>query len=221
MRHLARQQRLAAVVLEMAPAGGSTAGLPASATDAQAQAALQWDKGTAKGGWPWPAYGPVVMAAVRAGVPVLGGNLPRDHMRAVMQTTAFDHHLPAPGWQLQLDAIREGHCGLLPESQLAPMARIQLARDQSMAEVAQAAVRQRPAGQPLRQVLLVSGGGHSRSDLGIPTWLPPNLVSKVAIAQADQVQEAIKMKADWWQITPAHPPKDPCVALREQFKARP
>src|SRR3989344_3795515 len=50
--------------------------LQRDATDAQAQAALQWNDAA----WPWKAYGPVVMAAVAAGVPVLGGNLPRAQM---------------------------------------------------------------------------------------------------------------------------------------------
>ena len=74
----------------------------------------------------------MVMNAVRAGVPVLGGNLPRTQMKQAMGEARYDSHLPAAGWQLQLDAIKDGHCGLLPESQFAPMARIQLARDEAI-----------------------------------------------------------------------------------------
>ena len=212
--YLAQKQRLAGVVMEMAPAGGSTKGLSAQASEEQVKAALLWEQGTAKGGWPWAVYGPVVMAAVRAGVPVMGGNLPPAQMRAAMQNTAFDSHLPADGWQQQLEAIDKGHCGLLPQSQWVPMARIQLARDQSMARVATAALPADKAGQ----VLIISGGGHSRADIGVPTWLPANIESKVAIAQSGQVQAATKMKADWWQITAAHESKDHCAGLREQWK---
>ena len=126
---LASRGQLAALVMEMAERGRSTQGLPRDASEAQAQAALQWDDAA----WPWKAYGPVVMAAVGAGVPVLGGNLPRTRMRAAMADATLDQHLPAPALAEQQQAMRDGHCGLLPESQIAPMTRIQIARDASLA----------------------------------------------------------------------------------------
>ena len=139
------------------------------------QQALQWQSGAA-GGWPWQDYGPMVMNAVRAGVPVLGGNLPRAQMKQTMSQSRYDNHLPASGWRLQLDAIKDGHCGLLPESQFAPMARIQLARDESMAKVAATALQQ--WSRPGQSVLLVAGRSHVRSDIGVPTWLPKDLRQK-------------------------------------------
>src|SRR6218665_2004542 len=111
--------QLAAVVIEMAEHGHGTRGLPRQASQAQARAALQWNDAA----WPWSSYGPVVMAAVAAGAPVLGGNLPRSRLRAAMDDAAWDRHLPAPALQRQYDALRQGHCGLLPEAQLVPMAR--------------------------------------------------------------------------------------------------
>lgn len=204
---LAARGQLAALVMEMAERGHGTSGLPRDATEAQAQAALQW-KDTA---WPWAAYGPVVMAAVRAGVPVLGGNLPRAQMRAAMGETAWDGHLPAPALQRQYEALREGHCGLLPEPQVAPMARIQIARDASMARTAQEALR------PGQTVVLVAGNGHVLRSLGIPTHWPENFKSKVLLAQEGQAQPAIKNEADAVIETPALPPKDHCAALREQW----
>lgn len=215
---LAAQQRLSALVIEMAPAGGSTAGLPKTATDEEAQQALLWQSGGAGGGWPWKDYGPMVMNAVRAGVPVLGGNLPRAQMKQNMGEARYDSHLPAAGWQLQLDAIKEGHCGLLPESQFEPMARIQLARDESMAKVTAAAVQQQS--QPGQAVMLVAGRGHVRSDIGVPTWLPENLKQKVAIAQSDKAQSAINMKADKLLTLPGSPSEDQCAKLRKQWSNR-
>ncbi|MBY0411519.1 MAG: ChaN family lipoprotein, partial [Burkholderiaceae bacterium] len=97
---LAARGQLAALVMEMAERGHSTAQLPRDASEAQAQAALQWSDGA----WPWAAYGPTVMAAVRAGVPVLGGNLPRADMRAAMVRTGWDQHLPAAALQSQYEA---------------------------------------------------------------------------------------------------------------------
>src|SRR5437764_6534345 len=55
---LARQGQLAAVALEMADRGATTAGLPRDASEAQVQDALHWDPQ----GWPWPRYAPAVMA---------------------------------------------------------------------------------------------------------------------------------------------------------------
>lgn len=208
---LAARNQLAALVLEMAERGHTTAGLPPGATEAEVQKALGWND-TA---WPWKAYGPVVMAAVGAGVPVLGGNLPRSRMRAAMGEAAWDQHLPAPALQRQYTALREGHCGLLPEAQIAPMARIQIARDASMAQAAEEALR------PGQTVVLVAGGGHVLRSLGVPTHWPKSLVSKVALALTGKAQAAIKTDADTVIETPALPPRDACAELREKWRPAP
>lgn len=208
---LAARGQLAALVMEMAERGHSTRGLPRDATEAQVQTALQWKDAA----WPWTAYGPVVMTAVRAGVPVLGGNLPRAQMRAAMDDATWDRHLPAPALQRQYEALREGHCGLLPEAQVAPMARIQIARDASMARTAQEALQKAP--HPGQTVVLVAGGGHVLRSLGIPTHWPADFRSKVMLAQEGQAQTAIKNEADAVIETPALPPKDHCAELRQQW----
>ncbi len=204
VRWLAARGRLAALVLEMAEAGTGTDGLPPDANPAQVYAALRWNEDA----WPWEQYRPVVMAAVAAGVPVRGGNLPRSHMRAAMQDAALDAHLPPAALQLQRQAIADGHCGLLPQERLMPMVRIQLARDASMAQAVL------DARQPGRTVLLVAGWGHVRRDLGVPTWLPADFGSKSAIAQAGQAQAATEKEASYIYPTPALPPRDHCAELR-------
>ncbi|MFG0593425.1 ChaN family lipoprotein [Delftia sp. WSY_9] len=211
VQQLATQERLAALVIEMAPRTGSTASLARDASEDAVQQALQWQDAA----WPWPRYRGVVMAAVRAGVPVLGGNLPRADMKQAMRNQNLDTHLPPEAWQRQLDAIREGHCGLLPDTQLAPMARIQLARDASMAEVARAAVK------PGTTVLLVAGRGHVLRGVGIPTWLPEAAGAKVAVAQAGETSVAQASDVDWLQKTDALPAKDHCAELREKFRNPP
>ena len=207
---LAARNQLAALVLEMAERGHTTAGLPPGSTEAEVQKALGWNDAA----WPWKAYGPVVMAAVGAGVPVLGGNLPRGRMRAAMGETAWDQHLPAPALQRQYTALRDGHCGLLPETQIAPMARIQIARDASMAQTVEEALR------PGQTVVLVAGGGHVLRSLGVPTHWPANLVSKVALAQAGQALAAINSDTDTMVATSAPPAKDHCAELRKQWAPR-
>lgn len=191
VQSLAAEGRLAALALEMAEQGGTTAGLPRDADESAVRAALHWNEQA----WPWIAYGPAVMAAVRAGVPVLGANLPRDRMRPAMANAALDALLVPQALQQQREAIREGHCGLLPESQMAPMTRIQIARDQAMAAtLASAAVRG-------KTVVLLAGGGHVDEALGVPVHLPRTVSSK-----------SIR-----WPSGEA-PKKDYCEEMRRQMK---
>src|SRR3990167_3088699 len=79
VQQLAARRQLSALVLEMSEAGTHTTDLPSQASETQVREALRWSGD--QGGWPWSTYAPVVMAAVRAGVPVLGGNLPRADIR--------------------------------------------------------------------------------------------------------------------------------------------
>lgn len=167
---LAAQGRLAALAVEMAEQGRSTLGLAASASEEDVRTALRWNEA----GWSWPTYAPVVMAAVRAGVPVLGANLPKAQMTAAMADSSLDGRLSGPALKAQQQAIRTGHCDLLPESQIAPMTRIQIARDRSMARVLEQAI------VPGKTVVLVAGNRHVDPALGIPQHLPANLHAETA-----------------------------------------
>lgn len=207
VQKLVDRQQLSAVVLEMADHGYSTQGLAAAATESEVQKTLKWnDKG-----WPWKSYGPSVMAAVRAGVPVLGGNLPRTQMKEVMQQTLWDTHLPAAAWEHQRNAIRMGHCDLLPEAQITPMARIQLAKDARMAQTATKLL------QPGKTVVLIAGRGHALRSIGIPTWLPAHVHVTVAIGQAGDKSQLAPQDSDFIVRTPAIPEKDHCAALKAQW----
>ena len=204
---LAQRGLLAAVALEMADAGVTTAGLHPSSTEQQTKNALKWnDKG-----WPWAAYGPAVMTAVRAGVPVLGANQPPGLMRANMGDSALDSQLPGPALKAQQQLIRIGHCNMLPESQITPMTRIQIAKDISMANtLANSAL-------PGKVVVLLSGSGHTDRLLGVPQHLPARVKVKAVRlrpgdASSDEKAEAFDAV---WQ-TPALPEKDYC----EEFKAQ-
>jgi uncharacterized iron-regulated protein len=189
---LAKRGALAAVAIEMADLGRSTAGLRPDATEAAVKSALAWDQA----GWPWPAYGPAVMAAVRAGGPVMGANLPRSQSRAAMGDASLDAAVPDHVLQAQREAVRAGHCGLLPETQITPMARVQLARDRAMSQaIARAAA-------PGRTVVLLAGARHIDPALGVPRHLPPGL-----LARSERLPEQ-----------PAK--KDYCEELREQLERR-
>jgi len=201
---LAAQGRLAALALEMAPAGTSTAGLAPDADDQVVRTALRWDSRA----WPWSRYGPVVMTAVRAGVPALGANLPQEGNRDAMVNRALDDHLPQGMWQKQQEHIREGHCGLLPEGRIVPMTRIQIARDAAMAATV------RTARQPGRTVLLIAGNQHVDRALGVPTHLGAAVtVRSVALRPADMAAPSV----DKVWPTAAAPAIDHCAALRRQW----
>jgi uncharacterized iron-regulated protein len=205
---LAQRGLLAAVALEMADAGATTAGLHPSSTEQQTKSALKWnDKG-----WPWEAYGPAVMAAVRAGVPVLGANLPNAQMRPSMGDSALDGQLPGPALKAQQQLIRIGHCNLLPESQITPMTRIQIARDVSMANTLV------KAALPGKVVVLMSGSGHTDRMLGVPQHLPTSLKFKAIRLRAGEAAEGDKAEAfdAVWQ-TPALPEKDYCAEFKTQM----
>ncbi|GAB1383852.1 MAG TPA: ChaN family lipoprotein [Ottowia sp.] len=213
---LADRGQLAAVVLEMAEAGHGTAGLPPDASARQVRAALAWDDAR----WPWRTYGPVIMAAVAAGAPVLGANLSLAQMREAMRQSALDDRLPAELLAVQRQRIRDSHCGLLPEPQIDPMTRVQIARDIAMADAVARAAQQAAPG---RVVLLITGNGHVHRALGVPRFLPADLKAKVLSAQAQSAQAAIENEAladralqagDLRWPTPPLPPRDPCATLR-------
>ncbi|MES2943532.1 MAG: ChaN family lipoprotein [Pseudomonadota bacterium] len=206
--NLAARGVLAAVVLEMADAGATTAKLHPSSNDESARFALKWNDT----GWPWPAYGPAVMTAIRAGVPVMGGNLPRAQMKTSMADSKLDVQLPGPALKAQQQLIRLSHCNLLPESQITPMTRIQIAKDISMAEtLAQAAV-------PGKVVVLLSGSGHTNRKLGVPQHLPATLKIKAVrlLAGKDVGTDPAEAFDTVWN-TPALPEKDYCAGLKEKF----
>lgn len=205
---LAARGALAALALEMADTGTSTSALKPSATEQQVRNALNWnDKG-----WPWAAYGPAVMTAVRAGVPVLGANLPRAQMPSRMADPQLDLQLPGPALKAQQQLIRSGHCNLLPESQVTPMTRIQIAKDVTMANtLAQAAL-------PGKTVLLLAGSGHADRHLGVPQHLPADVKAKAVRLRAGAAAQGEKADAfDAVWETPALPEKDYCEGLDKKL----
>jgi len=200
---LAQGGRLAALAIEMAEEGQGTTYLKPDATEVQVQTALSWNDKA----WPWADYGPAIMAAVAAGVPVVGANLPRERMKDAMADVSLDAQLGDAERAQQQQAVRDGHCGLLPESQIVPMTRIQIARDRSMAQVAL------KARVPGKTVLLIAGAGHATKTLGVAQHLPTDVRVKSIRLVAGEADQAPSYDALW--RTPALPPKDYCATLRK------
>jgi uncharacterized iron-regulated protein len=210
---LAAEGRLAAVVLEMAELPHHTATLPQNATEVEARDALQWT------GWPWDAYAAVVMNAVRAGVPVWGGNLPRTRNRAAMADAALDGRVADSARESIAEAVRNGHCKLLPASQEPGMVRIQIARDRAMAEVVATALHKAP---PDSKVLLLTGAQHASRDRGVALHLQRD--ADVAAADIRVVvfgERDVGLLADEWREAIVTPQEDHCEALRKRLAAPP
>jgi len=210
---LAARGELAAVVLEMAERPHHTTGLPRDASEARVRDALQWR------GWPWERYSAVVMNAVHAGVPVLGGNLPREQMRAAMADATLDARLDEATRALLIDAVRIGHCHMLPAAQEPGMLRIQIARDLSMAQVAAAALRSAPPGST---VLLLAGAMHTSRDRGVPLQLQREMAADLPAMHVVVFSAAGDgLVADERRPARFTPQEDPCEGLRKRLAAPP
>ena len=207
--HLVGRGLLAALAIEMADAGASTATLKPTATEQQVQNALKWNNK----GWPWAAYGPAVMTAVRAGVPVLGANLPLTQMRSSMGDAKLDTQVPGPALKAQQQLIRIGHCNLLPERQITPMTRIQIAKDQAMAQTIE------DLALPGKVVVLLAGNGHVNRQLGVPQHLPATLQAKaVHLRAGDATEKDLAFDSTW--ATPPLAEKDYCAGLKAQLEGK-
>lgn len=140
---------------------------------AEAGTRLDWEKR----GWPqWSLYRPIAEAALAAGGDLRAANLPLGLTRQIAQGREsaevdgrFGLDIPPPPAEAEAlaDDIRGGHCNMLPEAAIAPMVKVQRARDAAMAEVL-ADQSARPEAGP---VVLIAGAGHARTDRGVPARL--------------------------------------------------
>jgi uncharacterized iron-regulated protein len=151
------------------------------------------------------------MQAVRLGVPVVGANLPRSAMGAVMRDEQWDARVPAGVLADHRERMVGSHCGLLPASQVPGMARIQIARDARMAQTAERWLR------PGKAVLLVAGAEHVKRDRGIPLFWPEALAQQAHVvwmrAGAPHTSSQGVTDAIW--ATPATPKRDHCAEMAQ------
>lgn len=173
--------------------------------------ALAWSPG-----WDWNFYGPIVEFALAQRYPLLAANLDAAEIQRFYRQ--------APGLvgtrsnavtvrNALLEQIRESHCGLLPESQMPPMLAVQQQRDRRMAE------RLLQAPTP---ALLFAGAWHGRKDVGMPLHALDLGASEapVVLMLAEEGSDVTSAMADYVWYTPAMPPQDYCVQMRESNPAR-
>lgn len=210
VKSLASKQKLSALLLEMVDSGLTTEGLPIASSESLVRERLQWNDS----GWPWSQYGPIVMQAVRLGVPVIGANLRRSAMGGVMADASWDNKVPSAVLSSHRESMIQGHCGLLPTSQVPAMARIQIARDALMAQTAQQQMRKG------KTVLLLAGAEHVKKDRGIPVLLDASAANKVSVVWMQAATRANQdlPSADIHWLTPPIAPKDYCAELAKSIK---
>lgn len=175
LRALLADGRPTRVVFEQLDRNRDAALRDARATTPHDSTAIARAGGLDERAWRWPLHQPLFDAALAGGADMVGGNLARDNVRAVVRQglpavpADLTPLLEAPGWTAALQRateadIERGHCGALPASQFAPMALAQRTRDAAMAQAMLAA----PAST---RVVLIAGNGHVREDRGVPHHL--------------------------------------------------
>ncbi|MFI8610088.1 ChaN family lipoprotein [Pseudomonas sp. NPDC077649] len=213
-RELAKRRPQGSVLLEMLTPDQQDKVAAAQAAARAARAgrlpddpfgALSWQPG-----WDWSLYGPLVLHQLRQPYPLLAANLQRaEILQIYRQRPALQGERSAAA-QVQarlLEAIRESHCQLLPDSQLPAMLAVQQQRDRRMAEALLAAPR--PS-------LLLAGAFHVRKDLGVPLHLADlgAGAGQAVLILAEVGKPVSAAQADYAWFTAAQPQQDHCAKLR-------
>ncbi|WP_340118548.1 ChaN family lipoprotein [Pelagibius sp. 7325] len=179
---LGRAGRRVAVVWEMAEPEHTTILRDARPDGAVALGdALAWEAR----GWPaWAEYQPIAEAALRHGLPMLPGKPSRQMVRAVSkdgqlapdlaERLDWTRRYPADVEAAVQEEMQDSHCGALPQTALAPMARVQRLWDAWMANSMRKAVA--PEGGA-EAAILIAGAGHVREDRAVPWFLPGDSVT--------------------------------------------
>ncbi len=195
--------------------------------------AVGWDGS----GWPaFAGYRPIFAAALESRMRIVGANLPRKEIQAVVRRGA--EALPAPvrarierqgplspeAAKAMREEMRDSHCGELPESMLEPMVLGQRARDAQMAEVL--AQLGAPGG------ILIAGAGHARNDRGVPAYLTDTGARVASVLLVEVSAKRLEPAAyaedygkgplpfDWVIFTPRAERPDPCAELRAHRRAQ-
>lgn len=178
--------------------------------------------------WRWELYRPFVQLALDHDLPIVAANLSRaDAMKvgtggyaaladAELRAAVTGRELPE-GFTRQIErVIAAGHCDLLPASALPGMAQAQMARDAALAGAL--------VPWAARGVVLLTGNGHARKDVGVPFWLPPRerdaAISIALLERAGDGEGAIATgHFDAWVVTARAERPDPCKELAKRFRS--
>ena len=191
-------------------------------------------------GWDWKLYEPIVDLALRAGLPIVAGDLDpawvramrRDGLRALdaalIERLGLNEPLLGPAARVAIAAeIRRDHCGHAPEAMLDRLVDMQRARDAQLGRAIADALTAGADG-----AVLIAGVGHVHRDLAVPLdlgrWAPAATLASVAFTEvppgrtdasavlAEEFGDHIPFDYVWF--TPRVDLTDPCEQFRSQLE---
>jgi uncharacterized iron-regulated protein len=174
----------------------------------------------ARATWDWALYRPFVELALEYDLPIVAANLSRaDAMQVAREGfgAVFDEatrrqfaldELPPALLAAHERAVDDGHCNRMPAASLPALARAQIARDLALTQ----AIRPHfPRG-----IVLLTGNGHARNDIGVPYFLSEAeraQVVSIGLLERDEPHGDWARRFDVTFRTPAQPREDPCATL--------
>ena len=171
-----------------------------------------------KDSWDWSRYRPFVELALRYDLPIVAANLSRSAAARVAREGPDAVFTEAERAELALDrfgdilaehehVVQVGHCNMLPKSALPGLARAQIARDAVLAQSLRPYLG--------RGVILLTGNGHARRDIGVPRHLPAADQPRAwSIGLLEEGTEARSALFDAAFVSPEQDRPDPCAALK-------
>jgi uncharacterized iron-regulated protein len=171
-----------------------------------------------KDSWDWARYRPFVELALQYDLPIVAANLSRSAATRVAREGPGAVFTEAERAELALDrfgdilakqehVVQVGHCNMLPKSALPGLARAQIARDAVLAQ----SLRPYLA----RGVVLLTGNGHARRDIGVPRHLAAEDQPRTwSIGLLEEGTEERSVLFDVAFVSPAQDRPDPCAALK-------
>lgn len=173
-----------------------------------------------RSGWDWALYRPYIDLALEYELPIVAANLSRaDASRVASQGFAavFDaatiaalglDALAPAAVRAQQRAIDEGHCRQLAAEMVVRLARSQTARD--------AALALSIAAYAERGVVLLTGNGHARKDIGVPRFLGAaqrDRTLTIGLLEDQHATPEWRQRFDLAFVTPTQPRPDPCAGF--------
>jgi uncharacterized iron-regulated protein len=192
--------------------------------------AVEWDKS----GWATYNYDPLLLAMLKARLPIFAGDPPADLVKKVAAEgqgalaaderarLKLDVALGDKADAASLDELVIGHCNTMAREALAPMAFAQRYRDAVLADSVLNAIAKRGA------AILFAGNGHVRKDRGVPWYIHQRdgarktlSIQLIEVEPGKTDPEAYaphdadgKPAADYVIFTPRAERKDPCEAMK-------
>ncbi len=200
---------------------------------------LAWEK---RGWYSWDIYKPIGLVVAQNQLRVVAGNFDRKLVRSLYKSKtalseeehkrfALNESFP-PHLQVSLNQeLIASHCGMIGETALPAMTRIQRAKDGLMADAM--------ISSSLNSgTVLIAGNGHIRKDRGVPWVLRKKLSDTSGLINTYSIglievrknitdpkqYELINSKGEALYDVVIFTPKtnidDPCAAMRKQFKTK-